>query len=168
MPKHRTKSATVRAASTVVAALAVALLTPTPALAQAASAKDPVAAFLADHPDATRVSSNQVSWHDGDVVLTFPGRLLPRLTSTCYSGWSCLYEHSDFGGRKLQFRSCGYTQSLGPYGFANAASSWVNRRSAAAVVRDSGALLWTEPRHSSSRYVGSAANDRADTIYLAC
>jgi hypothetical protein len=37
-------------------------------------------------------------------------------------------------------------------------------------VRDSatGSLLWTAPGNSSSRYVGSTVNDRADTIYLAC
>jgi hypothetical protein len=168
MPKHRTTSATVRAGGAVVAALAitVTLLTTTPAVAQAAGPRDQVARFLADHPEARKISSNQVSWHGGDVVMTFPG--LPRLTSTCSSGWSCVYEHSDFGGRRLQFRSCGYTQSLGLYGFANATSSWMNRRSDVTVVRDSGSLLWTSPGYSSSRYVGNAANDRADTIYLAC
>ena len=171
MPTYRTTPATARAAgAALVVALAVAttLLTAGTAAAETARTTDAVASFLADHPDARKLGSHQVSWHGGDVVLTFPG--LPRLTSTCSAGWSCLYEHSDFQGRRLQFRSCGYTQSLGVYGFANTTTSWINRRSAASLVRDipTGSLLWTAPGNSSSRYVGSAANDRADTIYLAC
>ena len=174
MPNHRTTPATVRAAgAAVVTALAVvaSLLTTGPAAAQAPSADDQVASFLAEHPDARKAGSHQVSWHGGDVILTFTDQPDERLlANTCSSGWSCLFEHRDYGGRMLQFRSCGYTQSLGAYGFANMTSSWINRRSAASIVRDTatGSLLWTAPGNSSSRYVGSTANDRADTIYLAC
>lgn len=43
----------------------------------------------------------------------------------CASGWLCLYEHNDGGGRRLIFQSEGW-QSLVPYGFDRQTSSWRN------------------------------------------
>ena len=169
MPNHRTTPATVRAAGTALAAVlavAASLLTTTPAVARVPNAQAQVDAFLAQHPDARKVGPRQVSWRGGDVVMTFADQA--GVTSTCSSGWSCLYEHRDFLGRMLQFRDCGYTQSLGAYGFANMTTSWNNRRSRAAIVRNSGDLLWSAQGYTSSRYVGIADNDKADTIYLSC
>lgn len=180
MPRTRTapaRPATRRAFAAAVAAAAavVVLCVAGPATAKATTGTDAaVTAFLAAHPDARRAGTHQVSWDGGAVVMTFPDRSsgardLRAASTGCAAGWSCLYEHSDYGGRRLQFRDCGYTQHLGNYGFANAATSWINSRGAAAIVRDlpTGRLLWTAGAYARSRNVGSA-NDRADTIYLSC
>src|SRR5690242_1215118 len=42
----------------------------------------------------------------------------------CPSGWFCLWEHINFAGRKLQFRSQGYCQNLTDWGFNDKASSY--------------------------------------------
>lgn len=157
-----------------VAALVTALAGAAPAAAAEPSTDREVREFLADHPTATRVAADQVAWDGGDVVLTFPDDDVQRMdrlaasTGGCDAGWSCLYEHPGFGGRKLQFRSCGYTQSLGAYGFARAASSWVNNRGSWTRVYGGGATLWTEYGYAQVSYVGAAANDRADAIHLHC
>ncbi|GAB2696749.1 hypothetical protein GCM10027194_33460 [Thalassiella azotivora] len=130
-----------------------------------------VAALLAEHPDATQVGPRSVAWEGGDVVLTLPDpqeRGATASAGSCGGGWSCLFEHSWYGGRMLQFRSCGYRQSLGSYGFANQASSWVNNRGQWTRVGDgSSTVLWTEYGYASASSVGWA-NDRADWIHLLC
>lgn len=46
--------------------------------------------------------------------------------SGCPSGWACIYQHSNFGGRQLSFKDGG-CQNLGNYGFNDKASSLKNR-----------------------------------------
>jgi hypothetical protein len=45
----------------------------------------------------------------------------------CANGWLCLFEHADFGGRRLIFQDEGW-QSLHAYGFAYQTSSWKNNQ----------------------------------------
>lgn len=177
-----------------VAALVAGLVTLTGPLPSAAGSPPGGAAaverFLAEHPGAERVDDRTVAWDGGAVLMVFPERPQGRapsaeveaegkaegeaLTSAssvygCESGWSCLYEHSGYGGRRLQFRDCGVTQSLGAYGFANQASSWVNNRPHPTTVGAyPGTTLWYEASYSRSSWVGSTDNDRADTIRLGC
>lgn len=47
----------------------------------------------------------------------------------CPSGWFCLWDYTNYGGRRLQFQDAGYCQSLVPYAFTDQAQSWYNRRS---------------------------------------
>lgn len=169
-----------RILNAVVAALALLLVAP-PAGAAPGGAEPgqgrpgELRQFLADHPDATQVAPDQVAWHGGDVVMTFPSEPAPRAgvvtlasAGACDSGWSCLYEHPWYGGRKLQFRSCGYTQSLAAYGFANQATSWVNNRGSWTRVLDGGTTLWTEYGYAQVGSVAGWQNDRADSIHLHC
>jgi hypothetical protein len=44
---------------------------------------------------------------------------------TCSYGWTCIYEHKDYAGRKLQWSEDG-TKTLGQYGFRDQASSTCN------------------------------------------
>jgi hypothetical protein len=135
---------------------------------------------------ARRTGPWEVSWDGGAVVSrwTLPRAQTSTSASTSmavsaassYAGcpdgtyvhWFCFYEHASYGGRMLQFRDCPSTQSLAAYGFANAATSWVNNRSGATVTvydgSSSGTVLWREYGRSHSSNVGSWANDRADTF----
>lgn len=45
----------------------------------------------------------------------------------CASGWLCLYEHVNGGGRRLIFQS-GYWQALSKWGFEYQTSSWRNNQ----------------------------------------
>jgi hypothetical protein len=57
----------------------------------------------------------------------------------CASGWLCLYQEINGGGRRLIFQSEGW-QSLVPYGFDHQTSSWRNNQacSDAAILGDGG------------------------------
>ena len=170
----------VRRAAVMAAVAAVLAAAPAHAASPEPDVDRRVGDFLAEHPDAEQVAPHQVAWDGGDVVMTFPSSAGAhalrgqdggeRLASAgaCGPGWSCLYEDPWYGGRMLQFRSCGYTQSLGSYGFANRATSWVNNRGSWTRVFDGGSVLWTEYGYAQVGHVGSAANDRADSIHLLC
>lgn len=150
--------------------------------------------FVAAHPGSSRVSEYVVAWDGGAVTLTWPNPATGRADSLvtmnamsgdmsamdvegCQSGpftsdYYCFYQYSNWGGRKLSFKDCGYTQYFADYGFRNEASSWVNTTNNTVRVYDyaSGAdiLLWREEPDAKSSYVGSGANDRADYFRPAC
>lgn len=97
------------------------------------------------------------------------------------TGWTCFYQNIDFnhnscsgsgtcgdGGRMLEFATCG-RQDLSSYGFSDQTTSWVNNTSSYVTVYDvNNTLLWSESPGSSSSYVGSADNDKADNFWLIC
>lgn len=89
----------------------------------------------------------------------------------CPSGWFCFYHDANFGGRMLQFSSCGI-QNLTDFGFNDQTSSWVNNTSSSVdVFKDingGGGRLWHESPHSQSSFVGSAANDQASSFRRNC
>jgi hypothetical protein len=145
---------------------------------------DPVTGALPTDSDSRAEAGRQ----------TAPGRpgaaagLAPLTTSYRYgcpynatAGWTCFYQNIDFnhntcggggacgdGGRMLEFASCG-TADLSAYGFSDQTTSWVNNTSSYVTVYDANStLLWSESPGSSSSYVGSADNDRADNFWLIC
>lgn len=87
--------------------------------------------------------------------------------------WFCWYTDASFDGARFQFSSdyCpGLAQSVinfADWGRDNTATSWVNNRFSEVQVYEgpsgTGALLWTEPRVSSSANVGATLNDRASS-----
>jgi Peptidase inhibitor family I36 len=95
--------------------------------------------------------------------------VVPQATvNGCPSGWYCFYVDANFGGRVLQFSDCGI-HDLRDFGFNNGISSWVNNTASSVDVFNArGALLWHEPPHSKSSFVGSAANDQAAIVRRNC
>jgi len=144
----------------------------------ASSLQGKIAQELRAHPGGVQISPNQIAWLGGSVVLTLPAPgartaaasgVVPNTTlHGCPGGWYCFYQDINFGGRMLQFQDCtpgGTIQYFSTYGFRNETSSWVVNRSLNFVnVNDTetGYNLWNEPSNSSSSWVGSANNDRAD------
>lgn len=123
-----------------------------------------------------------VSYNNGSVrVVFFPPGHTPKNSVTPNDGtvngcpygelnqWACFYADVDFGGRMLEFQDCGYEQYFSNYGFQDETSSWVNTKSVDVSVFDySGYQLWMESPNSKSSWVGSAANDRAWSLYIYC
>jgi hypothetical protein len=130
-------------------------------------------------PGGTRIG-NRVVYNQGNVVLHFDparvaklqGKTVPSTTRAygdCPDNWYCLWQNSNYGGRMLRFRDCCYFQYLDDYGFQNQATSWRNRLDNNDVrVWDlaTGNILWCSDTHSTSSNVGSADNDKADSLYL--
>lgn len=121
-------------------------------------------AFPGGLPDGAQVvDSDTVEFEDGAVVL----ELGDLGYSDCPSGWLCLWEDEDYGGRMLQFQSTGYWQNLTDYGFNDEMSSWRNRRandSKWAWNTGGGGTVRCMDSGSSSSYVGSGDNDEASSI----
>lgn len=124
-------------------------------------------------PGGVRVG-DQVVYDNGELVLEFAPSTeqVTQLSAyRCPSGWFCLFEHRDWGGRMLRFRDPNYWQYLSNWGFANQASSWHNRLAGRDVlVVDTGTnpdtLLWCADSGSKSSFVGWSKNDKADAIYI--
>ncbi|MEV4281998.1 peptidase inhibitor family I36 protein, partial [Actinoplanes xinjiangensis] len=87
----------------------------------------------------------------------------------CASGWLCIFEHINGGGKRLIFRD-DYWQKLEVYGFENTLSSWRNNQGS----NDSGMIgkyaptgfAWgnLSPGGYASN-VGNDWNDQVDEIY---
>jgi Peptidase inhibitor family I36 len=120
-------------------------------------------------PGGTQINANQVAWRNGTVILTIPeaGRSTTSLFGgpDCSSGWYCFYADVNWGGRRLQFSFYNELIDLANWGFTNQASSWHDNSGIYVTVWDGGNALWNMWPYSSSSWVGSAANDRADHFY---
>lgn len=122
-------------------------------------------------PDGTQISANQIAWRDGTVIMTFPSDdIAVQGTADCPAGWFCFWADAGFEGRRLQFSDCGQ-QDLGDWAFRNKTSSWQNTTGSRVEVWQYDLIndkLWTEQPRSSSSWVGSANNDRADYFKRIC
>jgi Peptidase inhibitor family I36 len=132
-------------------------------------------------PGGVRVG-NEVFYDNGRVALRFDlaraaklqGKSAPTSTAVdfiCNSGWYCLFEHSNFGGRRLSFQDCCYFQYLSNYGFQNKVSSWrsnlnINDVRVWDTAPSPDKVLWCSDTQSQSTNVGTAANDKADKLYI--
>lgn len=142
------------AVSAVAAAMAMT------AVGSASAASDQAAeptigkgnAALAAHPTAGRnvnyrgtivpaggveISQGKIAYDGGKTILTVPeadGTVTPMAYSDCASGYLCLWQDSNYNGRRLQFSSTG-CHNLGNYGFNDEASSWRNRLNRYARLR---------------------------------
>lgn len=81
--------------------------------------------------------------------------------------WVCLYEHSNWDGRRLRFRQAGFWQYLSTYGFHNQTSSWADTLSHRGFDLwdfNGGRRLVLSP--GSSSVMPPNWNDAADVIYI--
>jgi hypothetical protein len=86
-------------------------------------------------------------------------------TPDCASGWVCLWEAINGGGRRLIFQDDEW-QDLGAYGFANVMSSWRNNQSSGdyAYVADDVEGTLSLAAGSYTANVGTVWNDIADSV----
>ncbi|MFC7900273.1 peptidase inhibitor family I36 protein [Streptomyces griseoincarnatus] len=121
-------------------------------------------------PAAARgTSGNVASVKDG-------GEFGPMASSDCYQGWVCLWEHSNFTGRRLQWSASG-TKQLGDWDFRDKASSGCVTRYQGGVLAYDARTGLPDPymalaaRHcynfSSASYpTGGTFNDKVDYIEM--
>ncbi|KAI8918432.1 hypothetical protein DFJ77DRAFT_294149 [Powellomyces hirtus] len=65
--------------------------------------------------------------HDATLTGRAVQHLDARAPSSCGSGWGCIYDSTNYGGRKLQWRDRG-VHNLGDWGFSDKTSSVYNNR----------------------------------------
>jgi hypothetical protein len=93
----------------------------------------------------------------------------PLSINECEAQHFCLWEDINFSGRRLQFASVGYWQSLEPYGFLDKASSFYNNRGNVSYINghtDGSGLSRCHQGGGAGNY-GEEWNDRARAVYLA-
>ncbi|MFJ6798223.1 hypothetical protein [Streptomyces sp. NPDC091268] len=137
---------------------------------------------LALVPGGKRIGLNQAAWRGGKAVMTWPlpGEAKARAVDepsvalgspNCAYGWTCLYEHANFDGRRLTWSDCAF-ENLADWGFSDKTTSWHNNQSGGAVTSvfnwtgSNWEQLWSSAAPASSSYVGSGANDRADGLWV--
>jgi Peptidase inhibitor family I36 len=113
-------------------------------------------------PVPVTVSGKVTTFSDGNKVVEIAS------FNECPDGWVCIWEHSNYEGRMLQFQDRGFWQNLSAYNFNDKASSWRNRINQDARLSQhadgEGALLCMQPNSSSSSMGGF--NDLASAIRL--
>lgn len=160
---------------------------PSPSVPQGTADDAQMQELLREFPEATQIDDHSIGWDDGKVVLVLPRNgdaeiaaedpgtdpaavadLSPALANphACPSGWYCVYQDSNWGGRRLQFSDC-TRNDLSNFGFRDQTSSWVNNGSLTVQVKNDLTLqpdqvLWTMAPQSLSSFVGAANNDKAD------
>ncbi|WP_407560886.1 peptidase inhibitor family I36 protein [Streptomyces sp. 184] len=139
-----------------------------------------VDAQLAKTPGGERTGVNEISWRDGQTVLTLPlpGERQARSvdqavgtlgTANCSKYYTCLYEHATFGGRRLSWQDCAF-HDLSDFGFNDKTSSWHNNQSTNTKTHvynwtgGTWSRIWSSVAPSSDTYVGAGDNDKADGI----
>jgi hypothetical protein len=157
---------------------------------QAAKLQQQIDDTLRQAPGGVQVSQNEIAWNDGTVVLAFPlpGQEKAPLSSNAVNAqadghvegcpygdlarWYCFYEHSYWGGRRLQFSGCG-RYDFDPYGFRDQTSSWVNTKLFTNIYvwnytgsGSSSSVLWVEPTNSKS--ASTSADNQADYVLHNC
>ncbi|WP_340681455.1 peptidase inhibitor family I36 protein [Amycolatopsis coloradensis] len=146
------------------AAIATALVaTPASAATDEAAALKSAGVDTAKLAPGWKVVGDQIVWNGGETTLS----LSPSAASNCQANYVCLYEHRDFGGRRLQFRDPGL-KNLVDYGFNDQMSSWHNRRGVDArwyYNIGSGTSRCMQAGARSS-YVGNADNDQASSLRI--
>lgn len=132
-------------ATRIIATLTLAAaLTIPPAQSATASESDVQARIdqvIADYPGGVQTAPNEVSWGDGQVILTVVDSDAPstRAVGSCATGAHCVYSGTSLTGSKLTFSTC-TTQSVAPLG--GPVKSIANARSSVSVraYNDLGAL----------------------------
>jgi Peptidase inhibitor family I36 len=93
------------------------------------------------------------------------GQSLAAAAPECASGWVCLWEAINGGGRRLIFQD-DYWQDLSEYGFANVMSSWRNNQAAGDIAYVADDTLGTLPLLAGAytANIGALWNDAADSV----
>ncbi|WP_203790573.1 peptidase inhibitor family I36 protein [Paractinoplanes rishiriensis] len=107
-------------------------------------------------PEEADVALGNTALADGRSVAAVPA---------CASGWVCLWEAINGGGRRLIFQDDEW-QDLGAYGFANVMSSWRNNQSSGdlAYVADDSVGTLSLAAGGYTANVGTVWNDIADSV----
>ncbi|MCP3821226.1 peptidase inhibitor family I36 protein [Streptomyces sp. A3M-1-3] len=137
---------------------------------------------LATTPGGKQIGVNQIAWRGGKAVMTFPlpgekkaravgEAAVPLGSPNCRYAWTCLYEHSNWDGRRLTWSDCNF-ENLADWGFNDQTTSWHNNQTRGTRTTvynwtgSSWAQLWQSTAPSSSANVGSANNDKADGLWV--
>lgn len=131
-------------------------------------------------PNGEQIAVNQIAWNDGKMVMTLPlpGEKQARAvgesvgvlgTANCSYLWTCIYEHSNYDGRRLTWSDCAFV-NLANWSFNDKTSSWHNNQSSGTVTRvynwtgSAWSQLWSSTAPSRDSLVDASDNDKADGI----
>jgi len=133
----------------------------------------------AAHARIVRITGGDLLYPDGVRVSLGAGlglRPNQRLASAgaaavipCTAGYTCLYEHVNYGGRRLEWQDPGLLVNLADYDFNDQMSSWRNLSGEAAIWyhdADGLGLARCMPAGASNPWVGSSDNDQASSLRI--
>lgn len=124
-----------------LATLAAAALLLLGVSAAPAFASDPVQtkieAIIAQY-GGEQISTNQIGWDDGDVVLTVPAAFSTQSVGSCATGKFCAYSAINQAGLSISFTNCTTANSTAPIGSVR---SVANARTSGSVKAYNGATV---------------------------
>ncbi|SIR95899.1 hypothetical protein [Microbacterium sp. RURRCA19A] len=101
--------------------------------------QDRVDHVLAEYPGGTQTGEGQISWNNGEVILTFSGGVSARSVGSCATGSFCAYTGTYQSGARIAFTNCAGTNSVAPLG--SPVRSFANARTAGTVYAFNGSTV---------------------------
>jgi len=152
------------AAAVIAAVLLIALPGAAARADDASDMQDRVDAALRAQPGGTQTDWNEVTWNQGDVILTLAP---PTASATglavvggCTSGRFCAYSGSSYTGSKLTYSTCASAQSVAALGAP--VRSIANARSSGVILAYGGSTLLA------SASAGAGSNVSGTTTNISC
>ncbi len=94
--------------------------------------------------------------------------LVPMALADCPSGWVCLFDTANWGGRMLKWSDPGTSVDLSSFSFNDELSSWSNKGSHYANWYTDAGFVGSHcmTPHTNNAYVGSGSNDDASSFKI--
>ncbi len=151
-----------------VAAMLLTLWAGTSAHADTGSTdmQDRIDAVLQEQPGGTQIAWNEVSWNDGDVVLTLASASTSQGVTTfaavggCTSGKFCAYNQTGYRGDKITYSTCTSSQSVSA--LVGPVRSIANSRTSGTIRAYAGSTLLA------TATAGTGANVTGTTTNITC
>jgi len=122
-----------------------------------------VETVLEQNPGGTQIAWNEVSWDDGEVVLTLApptvgaGPAVLAVVGGCTSGKFCAYNQTGYLGDKITYSTCTSTQSVA--NLIGAVRSIANSRTTGTIRAYAGStLLASAAAGAGSNVTGTSTN----------
>lgn len=149
-----------------IALLATSVAGPTAAATGTGNMQERVEAVLAENPGGTQIGWNEISWDDGDVILTLAPSASPSGVTAfaavggCTAGRFCAYSQSSYGGDKITFSTC--TSSHSVSALSGPVRSMANSRTSGTIRAYAGSTLLA------SAAAGTGSNVTGTTTKISC
>lgn len=128
-----------------------------------AAVQERIAEVMQEYPGGTQISRNEVSWDNGNVVLTLRSQddtVSPTNVGNCETGKFCAYSGTGYTGSSISFSTCTSSHSVAQLG--TAVRSIANARTSGQVQAKNGSTVVLTVPH------GTGANTTATVTTLAC
>jgi hypothetical protein len=123
---------------------------------------------LTSHPGGTPISSNEISYQEGTLIISLQRQAGIAGTPDCPRGWFCFYDRPSFGYPRGKLSGCNW-QNLATWGWQyRVESAQYNFASGSVYYYENNTYLFQTSAADSVRSDASPYRNRATRVYRSC